>query len=473
MVDLAFEECINNLLPFTPTREQQVLINKLVQFSSKNSETEIFTLIGYAGTGKTSILGALAKTFDNFRRKYVLLAPTGRAAKVLQGKTNKFTSTIHKHIYQPRVNSSGVTSFLKKKNKATRTIYIVDESSMIHHQRSMGEGFENSSVLDDLIDFIFSSPHNQLLLVGDTAQLPPVGLEYSMALNSEELRHSFWRNTQTFTLRDVQRQQENSAILRSATTVRQYVDGEFFGIPQLAQGKNDAIWHQDRYDLEYAIEKSYQNNGEEDTIILCRSNKRANQFNQRIRYHFFGRESEIEKDDLLMVAKNNYFWLEEDSPAGFIANGEMGKVTQLKKIIELYGFRFAIIDLQLVDYPQIEPFETYVMLDTLTLESPNLSFAEQSKLYHAVLEDFQHLTTKKKRFEAVKKSPYFNALQIKFAYALTCHKSQGGQWKEVFIEQPFWDIDLLEEGDLKWLYTAITRASDKVHYIGFNKKFFE
>ncbi|MCT4665100.1 MAG: AAA family ATPase [Flavobacteriales bacterium] len=462
------EETVKYNLPFDPTAEQELLIAKVSGFSLKDTSLEIFVLSGYAGTGKTSILGALAKAYTQLQQKFVLLAPTGRAAKVLQGKTKKYASTIHKHIYQTKVDGAGITSFARKANKAQNIIYIVDEASMIHHHAHEGQ-----SVLDDLIQYVFSGRNNKLLLVGDQAQLPPVGAQMSIALDAEELRTTFWRNLDFFNLQDVQRQKKESDILWSATNIRESMSNIPVEIPQLKSNKKDCFRHEDRFELEYAIEKSYNLNGEDETVLLCRSNKRANQYNQRIRYHFFGKESVLEKDDLIMVVKNNYFWLDQDSPAGFIANGDMAKIVRVKKYIEEYGFEFAVVELKLIDYPQMDSFECHLILDTLTKEAPALSYEEMRTLYFNIMEDYQHLSSKRKKFESIKKNPFYNALQIKFAYAITCHKSQGGQWKEVFVEQPFWDIDQIEEGDLKWLYTAVTRASDKVHFIGFKEDFFE
>lgn len=467
------ENNIVEQLPFSPTEEQEYLIKKLSRFSLKESSTDIFVLNGYAGTGKTSILGALSKAYLNFKRKFVLLAPTGRAAKVLQAKTKRYTSTLHKHIYQSKVDSGGFTSFKRKPNKAKNTIYIVDESSMIHNKAIDSEGMQGNSVLDDLIDYIFSGEGNKLILVGDTAQLPPVGLEYSIALFPEELQHTFWKNVDSFTLSDVQRQKENSDILWSATAVREFMMediGELY--PKLKTNDTDCIRHEDRYELEYALDSSMQYNGEDETVIICRSNKRANQYNQRIRQHFFGRESEIERGDLIMIVKNNYFWVEQDSDAGFLANGEMAKVERIIRYISEYDFNFVELELKLVDYPNMDSFTAMAFIDTLHIESAGLSFDQTRSLYYNLLEEYADEPTKRKKFERIKQNPYFNALQIKFAYALTCHKAQGGQWNEVFIEQPFWEIENMNASDYKWLYTALTRASEKVHLIGFNKQFF-
>ncbi|MGB0869683.1 MAG: ATP-dependent DNA helicase [Flavobacteriales bacterium] len=467
------ENNILELLPFTPTEEQSYLIKKVSRFCLKENSLDIFVLNGYAGTGKTSLLGALSKSFLNFRQKFVLLAPTGRAAKVLQSKTKCFTSTIHKHIYQSKVDSGGFTSFHRKPNKTKNTIYIVDESSMIHSKKIDSEGIKGTSVLDDLIGFVFSGEGNKLILVGDTAQLPPVNLERSIALDPEELQHAFWKNVDHFTLSDVKRQKENSDILWSATSVRETINGEEdTQVPQLKDNSAECIRHQDRYELEYALDNAMDVNGTDETVVICRSNKRANQYNQRIRQHFYGRESEIERGDHIMIVKNNYFWVNQDSDAGFLANGEMAHVERIVRFVSEYGYRFVELELKLVDYPNMKPFVAMAYVDTLYNDSASLSFQETQKLYYQLLEEYSEIPTKRKRFERIKQNPYFNALQIKFAYALTCHKSQGGQWDEVFIEQPYWDLKNMNNSDYKWLYTAITRASKKVHLIGFDPKFF-
>lgn len=467
------ENNILDHLTFSPTEEQEYLIKKLSRFSLKDNTTDIFVLNGYAGTGKTSILGALSKAYLNLKYKFVLLAPTGRAAKVLQSKTKRYTSTLHKHIYQSKVDSSGFTSFHRKPNKVKNTIYIVDESSMIHNRPIDSDGMKGNSVLDDLVQFVFSGTGNKLLLVGDTAQLPPVGLEFSIALYPEELQHTFWKEVDSFTLSDVKRQKEHSDILWSATAVREFMTEDIEEIhPQLKTNDSDCIRHEDRYELEYALDSSIQNNGEDETVIICRSNKRANQYNQRIRQHFFGRESEIERGDLIMIVKNNYFWVDQDSDAGFLANGEMAKVERIIRYISEYDFNFVELELKLVDYPNMDSFTAMAFVDTLHIESAGLSFDQTRSLYYNLLEEYADLPTKRKKFERIKQNPFFNALQIKFAYALTCHKAQGGQWNEVFIEQPFWELDQMNESDYKWLYTALTRASEKIHLIGFNKQFF-
>ena len=469
------EDNILDHLKFSPTEEQKYLIKKLSRFSLKDNSTDIFVLNGYAGTGKTSLLGALSKAYLDFKHKFVLLAPTGRAAKVLQSKTKRYTSTLHKHIYQSKVDSSGFTSFRRKPNKAKNTIYIVDESSMIHNKPIDSDGMKGNSVLDDLVQFVFAGEGNKLLLVGDTAQLPPVGLEFSIALQPEELQHAFWKNVDSFTLSDVQRQKESSDILWSATAVREFMNRDenyFDDLPKFKTNAEDCIRHEDRYELEYALDNSMQHNGEDETVIICRSNKRANQYNQRIRQHFFGRESEIERGDLIMIVKNNYFWVDQDSDAGFLANGEMAKVERIIRYISEYDFNFVELELRLVDYPNMDAFTAMAFIDTLHIESAGLSFDQTRTLYYNLLEEYADVPTKRKKFERIKQNPYFNALQIKFAYALTCHKAQGGQWNEVFIEQPFWEIENMNKSDYKWLYTALTRASEKVHLIGFNKQFF-
>ncbi|MGB1219880.1 MAG: ATP-dependent DNA helicase, partial [Flavobacteriales bacterium] len=331
-------------------------------------------------------------------------------------------------------------------------------------------------VLEDLIQFVFQKPNNKLILVGDTAQLPPVGMTMSMALNAKDLQQNFWRNTDSFTLKEVKRQKEQSTVLWNATLLREFMtEEEDFSttFPKLKTNQTDFFRQEDRFELEYALEQSMDKQGLDETVIICRSNKRANQYNQRIRQHFFGREEGIERGDLIMIVKNNYFWLEQTSDAGFLANGELATVEKIYRFIDLYGFRFVELELALVDYPNMESFRTIAFVDTLTVDGAGLTYADSQKLYAELQAEFAHLKSKSARYKNIKKNPYFNALQIKFAYAITCHKAQGGQWKNVFIEQPFWDLQHIDKEDYRWFYTALTRASEHVHLIGFNSTFFE
>ncbi|MGB0428153.1 MAG: ATP-dependent DNA helicase, partial [Flavobacteriales bacterium] len=399
------EESILYHLPFEASEEQAYLVKKISRFCMPNTSDEIFTLRGFAGTGKTSLLGALAQSLYHLKRPFFLLAPTGRAAKVLQGKTKSPTSTIHKHIYQSKVDANGFTSFLPKANSKEGALYIVDESSMIPHVVNTSEAHQNQSVLEDLIQFVFQKPNNKLILVGDTAQLPPVGMTMSMALNAKDLQQNFWRNTDSFTLKEVKRQKEQSTVLWNATLLREFMtEEEDFSttFPKLKTNQTDFFRQEDRFELEYALEQSMDKQGLDETVIICRSNKRANQYNQRIRQHFFGREEGIERGDLIMIVKNNYFWLEQTSDAGFLANGELATVEKIYRFIDLYGFRFVELELALVDYPNMESFRTIAFVDTLTVDGAGLTYADSQKLYAELQAEFAHLKSKSARYKNIK-----------------------------------------------------------------------
>ncbi|WP_372746317.1 ATP-dependent RecD-like DNA helicase [Lutibacter sp.] len=468
------QEFYNNLtenFPFEPTILQDVLLQKLSDFIFENDNRHLFLIKGYAGTGKTTSISTVVNNLWKAGKKAVLLAPTGRAAKVISGYSGRQAFTIHKKIYHPRKNKKGGIDFSLQVNKHTNTIFIVDEASMIPDSSTNGNLFENSSLLDDLISFVYSGAHCKLILIGDTAQLPPVKLELSPALDAQKLHLNYDKIVTEIELNEVMRQHADSGILVNATDLRFILANSGFSDFKFRLGYPDLIRLIDGYEIEDAINSSYDNIGVEDTAFIVRSNKRANQYNQQIRSKIRGQENEISTGDFVMVVKNNYFWLKESSDAGFIANGDICEILQIFSIKELYGFRFAEVQIRMIDYPTQKPFETVLLLDTLTSETPSLSYEESNKLYHEVGKDFAHETSKYKQLLGIKKSKYFNALQVKFSYAVTCHKSQGGQWKTVFIEQPY-----LPDGQsipyLRWLYTAITRAQEKVYLIGFKDDFF-
>jgi exodeoxyribonuclease-5 len=404
-------------------------------------------------------------------KKSVLLAPTGRAAKVISVYSKKQAFTIHKKIYFPKKMPNGSVDFVLQNNKHTNTIFIVDEASMIPDRPQNGKLFENGSLLDDLILYVYSGRNCKLILIGDTAQLPPVKLKLSPALEETRLEVEYNKMVHQIELDEVTRQHQNSGILANATLLRTLIENNSIYF-EFDLNFPDIIRLEDGYDIEDAITGSYDNDGVEDTAIIVRSNKRANQYNQQIRSQIRGQENEISPGDYVMVVKNNYFWLKESSEAGFIANGDTCEVLRIHAIKELYGFKFAEVDIRMIDYPDQKPFETVLLLDTLASETPSLTYEESNKLYEAVREDYGHEKSKYKQLLAVKKNVFFNALQVKFSYAITCHKSQGGQWKTIFIEQPY-----LPEGPSKeyfrWLYTAITRAQEKLYLIGFKDDYFE
>lgn len=454
-----------------PTSRQAKLFEMLVDFIFSKDYQTLFLLKGYAGTGKTSAISALVLNLNKTNKKAVLLAPTGRAAKVISGYSKVPAYTIHKKIYFPKKQQNGSVDFVLKTNKHRNTIFIVDEASMIPDRPQNGKLFEQGSLLDDLISYVYSGYHCKLVLVGDTAQLPPVKLSISPALDENRLEFDFDKNIYKIELNEVTRQHENSGILSNATILRTLIDSDVTNFT-FDMNYPDIVRLIDGYDIQDAISECYENDGVEDTAFIVRSNKRANQYNQQIRSHIRGKENEISTGDYIMVVKNNYYWLKESSSAGFIANGDTCEVLRINSIKELYGFRFAEVEIRMIDYPDQPPFETVLILDTLSSEKPSLTFEETNKLYEAVREDYAHEKSKYKQLLLVKKNMFFNALQVKFSYAITCHKSQGGQWKTIFIEQPY-----LPDGPSKeyfrWLYTAVTRAQEKLYLIGFSDDYFE
>jgi len=457
--------------PYHPTSKQSELFLMLVDFVFSTDNQSLFLLKGYAGTGKTTTISTLVTNLWKTEKKAVLLAPTGRAAKVISVYSKKQAFTIHKKIYFPKKQQNGSVDFVLQPNKHTNTIFIVDEASMIPDRPQNGKLFEKGSLLDDLISYVYSGHLCKLILIGDTAQLPPVKLTISPALEEDRLEADYRKNVKKIELNEVTRQHENSGILANATVLRTLIENDVTNF-QFDLGFPDIVRLVDGYDIEDAITGCYDTDGVEDTAFIVRSNKRANQYNQQIRSQIRGQENEISTGDFIMVVKNNYYWLKESSEAGFIANGDTCEVLRINAIKELYGFRFAEVEIRMIDYPDQQPFETVLILDTLTSETPSLTYEESNKLYEAVREDYAHEKSKYKQLLAVKKNVFFNALQVKFSYAITCHKSQGGQWKTIFIEQPY-----LPEGPSKeyfrWLYTAVTRAQEKLYLIGFKDEYFE
>ena len=465
-----FNKKLLEKFPHDPTIKQRKLLTLLSDFIFNENKNALFLLKGYAGTGKTTTIGTFVNSLWTAGKKSVLLAPTGRAAKVISLYSKKPAFTIHKKIYFPKKQSNGSVAFVLQPNKHTNTVFIVDEASMIPDGRQNQQLFDSSSLLDDLISYVYSGVNCKLIFIGDTAQLPPVKLSVSPALEKDTLIYDYHKEVIEIELDEVMRQHEDSGILANATALRLLLknedekfqfDVDFADIERLEDG----------YDIEDAIVSAYESDGVEDTAFIVRSNKRANEYNQQIRYNIRGQENEISAGDYIMIVKNNYFWLPESSTAGFIANGDICEVLKIFSIKELYGFKFAEVEIRMIDYPEMHPFETVLLLDTLTSESPSLTYEESNKLYQAVKEDYAHEKSNYKQFMAIKKNVYFNSLQVKFSYAMTCHKSQGGQWKTVFIEQPYLPDGVSKEY-FRWLYTAITRAQEKLYLIGFKDDFF-
>ncbi len=455
-----------------PTFKQDSALHMVSKFLLSQNYEELFLLKGYAGTGKTSIVGTLVKNSWKINKNLVLLAPTGRAAKVISNYSNKEAFTIHKKIYYPKSKKGGGISFSLQKNKHKNTIFIVDESSMIPDTSPDSILFDKGSLLSDLIQYVYSGHQCKLILIGDTAQLPPIKLDISPALDKSTLENYFNKKVVTIELDEVVRQEKGSGILWNASIIRQSLEDEFYDTFKFEKENfPDIIRPYDGQELMSALEDSYLNSGDEESVFIVRSNKRAFLYNQNIRSRILYKEEELSVGDHLMVVKNNYFWLETTSEAGFIANGDIIEILEIYSIKELYGFKFATVNVKMIDYPRMAAFETVLILDTLSSEIASLSFEDSNKLYQEVLKDYEHETSKYKKFLSVKKNIYFNALQVKFSYAITCHKSQGGQWDTVFVEQPYLPNGI-DKDYLRWFYTAITRAKKKLYLIGFKDDFF-
>ena len=457
--------------PFILTLKQDIFFQQISEFITNSKKDEIFVLKGYAGTGKTTVISTIVNNLIEINKKYVLLAPTGRAAKVISNYSNKPAFTIHKKIYFPKKNSGGGVSFTLQPNKHKNTIFFIDEASMISDVNQESKLYENGSLLDDLISYVYSGENCKMILIGDTAQLPPVQMDISPALDTDSLGLNYDKNIFSIELDEVMRQEENSGILYNATELRELLKDVFFDSFKFnIQGFKDIIRLSDGYDIQDAINSAYSKYSIEDTAFIVRSNKRANQYNQQIRTKILDKESELSTGDFLMVVKNNYFWLKDSDQAGFIANGDIIEVLDIRNIKELYGFKFANVKIRMVDYPNQKPYETVLLLDTISSESPSLSYDDSNRLYQEVLKDYEG-ETKFKQFQKIKENEYFNALQVKFSYAITCHKSQGGQWNTVFIEQPYLPNGI-DKDYIRWLYTAMTRAKETLYLIGFKEESF-
>ena len=455
--------------PFETTSGQQTLLNKLAAFILGKNSDHIFIVKGYAGTGKTTIVRSLVQSLPALNGKTVLLAPTGRAAKVLSNYTGKQAFTVHKKIYHRKPVHDGGFAFSLQQNLHTNTIFIVDEASMISNSGGLSAG----SLLDDLVSYVFNGNNCKLIFIGDTAQLPPVGLDISPALDTEFMKASFYFQVDSFELTEVVRQTKDSGILTNATAIRNQVKKEQNAKPHFqVQGFRDIV-RLGGDELEDALNDAYNKYDAEDTMIICRSNKRANIFNQQIRARIRWQENELSTGDYMMVVKNNYFWLPDESKAGFIANGDIIKLTSVGKIQEMHGFRFADVRMQMIDYPDEPELETRLLLDTIMSEAPALSQSDNKRLYESVQQDYADVADRRMRLKKVKEDAFFNALQVKFAYAITCHKAQGGQWPCVFVEQGYLTDEMINTEYLRWLYTAVSRATEKLYLVNFNKDFYD
>lgn len=466
MINNYLERQIKENFPYQPTPEQENAIKLLSQFLCSPKADVTFLLRGYAGTGKTSLVGALVRTLDFLKQKVVLLAPTGRAAKVFSAYAGHPAFTIHKKIYRERAYSGEGGNFTLNDNLTTHTLYIVDEASMISNEGLSGAMFGTGRLLDDLVQFVYSGQGCRLLLMGDTAQLPPVGEELSPALYADALRGYGLEVVET-DLTQVVRQEQQSGILWNATALRRLIAEEEWGVlPKIRISGFPDVKLLPGNELIDALSACYDRDGTDETIVVCRSNKRANIYNNGIRAQILWREEELESGDLLMVAKNNYYWTEKEKNLDFIANGETAVVRRVRRTAEMYGFRFADVLLSFPNWQDAE-LEVRLLLDTLHSDAPALSREESERLFQTVLEDYADIPLKRDRMKKMKADPYYNALQVKYAYAVTCHKAQGGQWKNVFLDQGYMSEEYLTPDYFRWLYTAFTRATDTLYLVNY------
>lgn len=467
-----FLRILKDRFPHEPTQKQGLALELLARFVMEGAKDRVFLLKGFAGTGKTTLVATLVGCLWKAKRTAVLMAPTGRAAKVMSVYSGKQAFTIHKKIYFPKKQAGGAIQFTLAPNKHRNTVFIVDEASMIPDSPTDSKLFENGSLLDDLMFYVHSGHNCRLVLIGDTAQLPPVKLDLSPALDQDRLALNYGKEVDLLELDQVMRQGDGSGILHNATNLREQIQYGSFGDFKFELAPfRDIVRLIDGMEVQEAIDSAYRDQGKEETAIIVRSNKRANLYNQNIRERILYLENLLSVGDYMMVVKNNYFWLKPNSEAGFIANGDIIEVLELFAIKELYGFTFAEVKVKMVDYPGQRPFETVLLLDTVHAETPSLSYEEGNRLYQEVALDYAHEKSKYKRFLGVKNNKYFNALQVKFSYAITCHKSQGGQWDTVFVEQPYLPGEV-DRDYLRWLYTALTRAKKQIYLIGFKDDFF-
>ena len=459
---------------FPPTQEQAHALEVFAEFLTDRDPHAVMILRGSAGTGKTTLSGAIVRTLKEIRQKVMLLAPTGRAAKVFSLNSGSPAYTIHRRIYREKSFSGVEGQFNLNDNLYTDTLFMVDEASMIANMGLGGMSFGSGCLLDDLVHFVYQGRNDRLLLIGDKAQLPPVGEEESPALHAAMLE-GYGLKVYECDLNDVLRQSEESGILYNATMIRQMIThDDITQLPKIRFVGYSDIKPMPGAELIEALADSYHHVGLDDTIVVTRSNKRANIFNQGIRNMVLDREEELSQGDILMIVKNNYYWMEEerksnnklqsnDIPA-FLANGDRAKVLKVRRRIDLYGFRFATLLLQFPDYGNYE-LEATVLLDTLTSEAPALTHEQQEQLFHQIEEDYQDIPLKADRMKAIRQDQFFNALQVKFAYAVTCHKAQGGQWAHVYVDQGYMKDDMLNPDYIHWLYTAFTRATEMLYLV--------
>lgn len=456
---------------FEPTFGQKKVIEMLSIYFTESETERIFILDGHAGTGKTTLIGAIVNTLKELKIKTILLAPTGRAAKVMSRYSGVEANTIHKRIYRQKSSTDPDSRFTLDFNKESDAVFIVDEASMLANFSPDGSQFGSGDLLDDLISYIRSGKRCRLILVGDSAQLPPVGLENSPALDPNHMR--IYGEIDHLSLDEVMRQGEESGILFNATLVRCMLEAGIIDAPLFDLSFEDVEQVEGGEILE-RLQDAYHRYGMEETLVITRSNKRANRFNEAVRRNVLYAEEEIGTGDMLMIVKNNYHFTErmEDCKVNFIANGDTALLSRIRRFEDFYGFRFADAELTFPDYDNLE-LSCKILLNTLESESPSLTRDESNRLYHEVSADYADIASKAKRFKQVKENPHFNAMQIKFAYAVTCHKAQGGQWRCIFIDKMLFGEEEMSRSLMQWLYTAITRATEKLYFINFDERFFD
>jgi ATP-dependent exoDNAse (exonuclease V) alpha subunit len=457
--------------PHEPTGQQLELFGRLHTFLLSDNGDECFILKGYAGTGKTTVLGALVKALRYYNYKSVLLAPTGRAAKVITNYSGRKAFTIHKRIYRKKSALNIDDAFRLADNLATDTLFIVDEASMISDESS---GNMRETLLHDLMSYVYNTKNCKLMLVGDTAQLPPVGADNSPALDINLMKQTFAVDIFSFELTDVLRQEKDSGILHNVTAMRDIIRQGKVATPAIVTKGYKDVFRMTGERLEEGLNYAYNKYGYDGTLIVCRSNKNANLYNRQIRGRILLREEEITGGDQVMVVRNNYFWLQEqeEGSTGFIANGDIARIKKVRRFEEMYGFRFADVQLEFIDYAEDPVLDCKILLDTLYSEAPALVPTEQKRFFLEAMKDYDHIASRKAKLDELKLNPYYNALQIKFAYAVTCHKAQGGQWDAVFVDQGYLTEEMINMDFLRWFYTACTRASKELFLVNFNERFF-
>ena len=458
-------------ISFDATVSQKKVVENLSEYLSSPDYSSIFILNGYAGTGKTTLIAALVQVLRAMNIPCVLLAPTGRAATVLAQYSGTEAHTIHKRIYRQRTNADYESKYSLDINREKGCVFIVDETSMLSDSTPDGQIFGSGSLLEDLITYVRSGRQCRLILVGDDAQLPPVGADRSPALDAAAMRS--YGEVVYSSMTDVVRQDAASGILRNATALRQMLERGEVEVPHIDLNYPDIESIGGGEFLE-CLEDAYARYGRDETIVITRSNKRANRFNEGIRRYILSAEEQIESGDRLMVVKNNYYYTErmEKSPMSFIANGDIALLKRIRRFEDFYGFHFADAVLSFGDYGDTE-IECKILLDTLSSESPSLTREQSRQLFDEVEKDYMDTASRLKRFRQIRENPHYNALQVKFAYAVTCHKAQGGQWRAVFVDRCLFGDEPMTRDMLRWLYTAVTRATEKLYLVNFDERFFE